>query len=329
MTKWLMSIAVLPFPLCAQYTLYACVTTSKEYVVGAKLPPSGLFSKASDGTWQHPGYNHPFLTAIDYDATDPATVYISAGNALIRGSGFGAKWTFLTGSDVTELRDVAVDRNAPGTIYFAHSHGIRVSRNRGTTWQEIGAGLHRKFTEALRVDRQRSGVLLAGGEEGIFRSEDGGKTWRIAGAAGFQVRRIEQSPHDPCEWLSTTQKGGLFASHDCGKTFENLGSIGVGTNLYDVAFDPTTPGRIAVAGWGAGISVSQDAGTTWQARNNGLPKPAVVSVVFDPVKPGRIYASVPEDALYVSDDTGKTWTKDGLEGSVVNRMRFFPEVIFR
>ena len=311
-------------PLQAQYTLYACVTNTRDYVVGAKLSPSGLFQKSQSG-WQHEGYNHPFLTAIDYD-TDPSILYLAAGNALIRAVDHGQTWKFLTGSDVTELRDVAVDRNAPGTLYFAYSHGIRVSRDRGATWQEIGGGLHRKYTEALRVDRRQSGVLLAGGEEGIFRSEDAGRSWRIAGAAGFQITRIEQSPHDPCAWLATTRKGGIFASHDCGKTFENVGRVGVGRNLYDVAFDPTEAKRVAIAGWDPGVLVSEDAGQTWQPRNTGLPGLAVVGVIFDPMKPGRMYSGVSDQALYVSEDGGRNWSKDGLEGTAVNRMKFIPEV---
>jgi photosystem II stability/assembly factor-like uncharacterized protein len=318
---------LLALPLHAQYTFYACVTNTREYVVGSKLLPSGLFQKSPAG-WEHEGYNHPFLTAIDYDS-DPSILYISAGNALIRATDHGRTWKFLTGSDVTELRDVTVDRNAPGTIYFAYSHGIRVSRDRGATWQEIGTSLRRKYTEALRVDRHQAGVLLAGGEEGIFRSEDGGATWRIAGAAGFQVTRIEQSPHDSCDWLATTQKGGLFGSHDCGKTFENVGRAGVGRNLYDVAFDPTNPKRIAVAGWDPGLMISDDGGLTWQSRNTGLPSRAVVSVIFDPVKAGRIYASVSEQALYISDDGGRSWSMDGLEGTAVNRMKFIPDGLAR
>jgi photosystem II stability/assembly factor-like uncharacterized protein len=311
------------FPVTAQYTLYACLTSTKEYFVGAKLSPSGLFIKSQGGEWQHAGYNHPFLTGLDYDAE---TLYASAGNALIRISDHGQKWKFMTGSDVTELRDVAVDRNSPGTIYFGYSHGIRVSHDRGATWQEIGAGLHRKFTEALRVDRRQAGVLLAGGEEGIFRSDDAGKTWRVAGAAGFQITHIEQSPHDPCGWLATTQRGGLFGSSDCGKTFENIGRVGVERNLYDVAYDPTDSKRMAVAGWGPGVAVSEDGGKIWQSRNTGLSRPEVVSVVFDPVNSGRMYASVNEDALYVSNDAGKNWSREGLEASVICRLKFVPEV---
>jgi hypothetical protein len=321
----LLLLAALPLPLSAQYTLYACLTSTREYFVGAKLSPSGLFIKPPAGEWQHAGYNHPFLTALDYDPADPSILYVSAGNALIRISERGQRWKFMTGSDVTELRDVAVDRNTPGTIYFAYSHGIRASHDSGATWQEIGAGLHRKYTEALRVDRQHAGVLLAGGEEGIFRTEDAGRNWRIAGAAGFQISRIEQSPHQPCSWLAATQQGGLFASSDCGKTFENAGRIGVDRNLYDIAYDPTDAKRIAVAGWGPGVVVSEDGGKTWQSRNAGLPRPEVVSLVFDPATPGRLYAGVSDDALYVSNDAGKSWSKDGLEASVVSRLRFIPE----
>ena len=322
--RWLFLLVTASLPSAAQYTLYTCMTITKEYVVGAKLSPSGLFLKSTTGEWQHIGYSHPFVFALDYDSRDPATLYLAAGNGLIQASDHGRKWKILTGSDVTELRDVAVDSKTSGTIYFAHSAGIRMSRDAGRTWQEISTGLHRKYTEAIRVDRERPGVLLAGTEEGIFRSEDDGKTWRLAGAAGFQAMHIEQSPRERCFWLATTQGGGLFASTDCGRSFENQGNLGVGRNLYDIAFDPVNPDRIAVAGWGFGVAISEDRGKSWRFRNTGLPRTDVWSVVFDPAKSGRLFASVHEEAIYVSTDDGATWMKDGAEGSAATRMKFVP-----
>lgn len=321
----LLLLAALPIPALAQFTLYSCGATLKNYVVGAKLPPSGIFVKAAEGEWLHAGYNHPFVSALDYDRDDPSVVYAAAGNGLLRVSDRGERWTILTGSEVTELLDVAVDPNAPGTIYFSHTAGIRVSRDRGVTWGDASSGLRRKYTAALRVDRRRSGVLVAGNEEGIFRSEDGGKSWRLAGAAGIQVLHIEQSPHDPCFWLAATEGSGLFASTDCGLTFESNGNLGVGRNVYDISFDPANADRVAVAGWGIGVAISEDRGKTWQLHNQGLPAPSVWSVAFDPTKPGRMYASVHEEALYVSPDYGRTWVRDGLEGSAIYRMRFVPE----
>src|SRR5262249_46850692 len=143
--------------------------------------------------------------------------------------------------------------------------------------------------------------------------------------AGIQVLHLEQSPHDPCFWLAATQGNGLFASTDCGLSFESNGNLSAGRNLYDIAFDPVNANRIAVAGWGVGVAISEDRGKTWQARNAGLPSNSAWSVAFDPARPGRIYASVHEEALYVSQDYGATWVKDGLEGSRVFRMMFVPE----
>ena len=323
--RWLLLLAALPFPVAAQYTLYVAMATTKSYVVGKPLSPSGIFLKSEGGQWRHAGYNHPFIVSLDYSISDPATLYAAAGNGLLRLTEHGERLKILTGFEVTELRDVAVDQNSPGTIYFSHSAGIAVTHDGGNTWHDISSGLRRKYTEAIRVDRRRSGVLLAGTEQGVFRSEDGGKTWKLSGAAGFQGIHIEQSPHDACFWLASTQGGGLFASRDCGVSFESNGNLGVGRTLYDIAFDPVVPNRIAVAGWGPGVSLSRDGGKTWQSRNSGLPRTDVWSVVFDPAKRGRIYASVQDEALYVSDDAGDTWTKDGLESSMVLHMKFVPE----
>src|SRR5436190_2727775 len=132
------------FPLLAQHTAYACAATTKEYVVGAKLAPSGVFRRTPNGEWQHIGFNHPFTAALDYDRRDVSLLYLAAGNGLIRLADRGEKWTILTGNDATELSDLAVDPNAPGTIYFTHTMGIRVTHDSGRTWRDASAGLKRK-----------------------------------------------------------------------------------------------------------------------------------------------------------------------------------------
>src|SRR5689334_2373417 len=110
--RWLLAAAaLLPWSVYGQYALYTCMVTSKDYVVGARLPPSGIFVKPSSGDWRHLGFNHPFINALDYDPRDPATLFVAAGNGLIRVAERGERWKILTGSDVTELMDVAVDRN--------------------------------------------------------------------------------------------------------------------------------------------------------------------------------------------------------------------------
>lgn len=312
-------------PLAAQYRLYACMRVQRNWVAGAPLAPSGLFVRPAAGDWEHLGFNHPLIVAADFDPKDPSTLFLAAGNGLIEASGFGRRWRILTGYEVTELRDVSVDPNSPGTIYFAHTAGVGVTRDGGRTFENLAPMPRRRYAEAVRVDRTRAGRLVTGGESGLFTSDDGGRTWRLAGASGFPIMHIEQSPHDARHWLATTQQGGLFVSTDGALTFENSGNVGVGRNLYDIAFDPGRPGRIALAGWGPGVVVSEDGGKTWQARNQGLPSTNVWSVAFDPAHPGRLLASVHEEALFISGDAGQSWQRFGLEGSVVYRMKFVPE----
>src|SRR5829696_8364825 len=54
----------------ADWSLYVCAATTKNYVVGAKLLPSGLFSRHGDANWKLQGHANPFTFALDYDPRD-------------------------------------------------------------------------------------------------------------------------------------------------------------------------------------------------------------------------------------------------------------------
>ena len=319
--QWFWLLAVVSMPAYAQPALYACGSFSQEYVVGAKLSPSGLFRLDSSGQWQHLGYKHPIISGFTGDPSEPGTVYIAAGNGVIRASEGGTKWQILTGSDITEVREVNASK---GTISFGYTHGIRISHDGGKTWAELAGPLRRKFTESLRPDPRDGNILIAGTEQGLWRTEDAGKTWGQVGASGYQVTRLEVSPHDACHWIAGTEGGGLFVSRDCGKSFETTGRVAFGQNIYDLAFDPAKPGRIAVAGWGFGVVISEDGGKTWTQRNQGLPRPEIMTITFDPSHAGHLYAGVNGDGVFVSDDAGVTWRKHGLEGGRIVRLRFLP-----
>jgi photosystem II stability/assembly factor-like uncharacterized protein len=314
--RYTILLALLAAPAFSESILYATAAFTKEYVVGARLPASGVFF-LEGASWKHVGYNLPIVTAISPDPSDASSLLVAAGNGLTRVSRKGDRWTILTDHEVTELRDIAL---AGSAVYFAHSAGVRVSRDNGATWTELAGSLRRKYTEAVRVTKD--GTLLAAGESGVWRYD--GK-WQLAGGAGWQILRMEVSPHDGCFIMAATQGGGLLYSRDCGRTFEHGGPLGAGRNIYDIAFDPARQDRIAIGGFGTGVAVSNDGGKTWQSRNAGLPLPDVTAVVFDPARPGRLYAAVHEEALFVSEDAGATWTKAGLDGAHVNCLRFIPE----
>lgn len=324
--RWIL-VLLLAYTAAGQteHALYACVVNAKAWVVGSRLAASGLVKLDATAEWAQLGFVHPMILAADYDGRDPATLYLAAGNGLIRARNGGRQWRITTGWEVTELRDVTVDRLSPGTVYFSHTAGIRKSSDGGDTWVDADTGIDQKYCETLQADRSRKDRILAGCANGVFLTEDGGAHWKRTGAEGIQVRRIAQSPHRPAEWLAGTQMAGLLRSSDGGLTWEAAGDVAVDRNLYDIAFDGTNPNRIALGGFGTGVLVSEDNGATWERRSAGLPRWDVWSVAFDPDKAGRLYASVHEEAVFVSEDAGKSWRNAGMDGSYVYRLHFFPE----
>jgi photosystem II stability/assembly factor-like uncharacterized protein len=310
-------------PLAAEHRLYGCGQTSKGWVVGAKLKPSGLFLHTGQD-WERLGPLHPAVITLDYDPREPRRIYLAAGNGCIRSEDGGRSWRIMTGWEMTELQDVSVDANQPDSVWIALPDGVAVSRDRGVTWSRTDLGVKRKYTQSIRVDRAHRGRVLAGSERGVLLTEDDGRSWRLAGVAQGMITHLEQSPHDPRQWIATTQEHGAYLSSDSGLSWKRLDGVPAGT-LYNASFDPTTKGRIAIAGWQTGVAVSEDGGRLWKDRSSGLPSRNIWRAVFDPDHPGAIYASVHEEAVYLSPDAGLSWNQAGIDGSIIFDFVFVPE----
>jgi hypothetical protein len=93
--------------------------------------------------------------------------------------------------------------------------------------------------------------------------------------------------------------------------------LGLGTPFVSaLAADPTSPNRV-YAGTGAGFYVSEDAGTTWTARQLRLPDPSqcpVQAIAFDPRRPSRVLIglgirlnSTGHCGAFQSSHRGRTW----------------------
>lgn len=313
---------LLPAAEPAAHKLYACGITSRGWVVGMKLPPSGLFL-SSPRDWEHLGFIHPAIETLDYDPRDPRVIYLAAGNGCIRSADGGVTWRITTSWDMTELKDVSVDRNRPDTVWVALPDGIGVTRDAGRSWARRGPVTPRKFTQTIRVDRAQAGRVLAGGEAGLFLTGDDGAAWRHV-LADVQVADVAQSPHDAGEWMAATQDGGVWLSRDSGQQWRRIDGFPAGV-VYNISYDATTPGRIAAAGWSFGVMVSVDGGRRWTPRTAGLPSQHVWRAAFDPDHAGRLWASVHEEALFASSDAGANWRSAGLPGSIVNDLIFVPE----
>ena len=210
---------------------------------------------------------------------------------------------------MTEPKSAVVDINAPDCIITALPDGIGVSLDDGLTWMHSSSGIVRRYTQAVIADRASPGVILAATEKGIYRSTDRARTWTLVQATAATVNDLQQSPHRPEEFLAVTQANGAFRSRDGGRSWVQLKGVPVGHTLHVCTYDPVTPGRLALCGWGVGVLTSDDGGETWEERSDGLPNRNVWIVDCDPDLRGRLYASPNQGAVYASDDFGRSWRR--------------------
>lgn len=308
--------------------LYAAVVETKGYVVGAENAASGLHRRGAGAEWTHLGWANVRNFGVAVVPGHPDTLFIAAGNGVLRTTDGGASWRVMTGWRVTEVLDVVVSPHAPEHVYAASAYGVWRSRDLGETWEQANAGIptpQATYTPAIAADRQQEGHLIAGSEAGLFRSTDAGARWAPIGPRSVPIRDVQQSAADPQLWLAGTQGHGALISRDGGQTWQPLKGDAPQGTVFAVAADPLKARRIAVAGYDAGVYVSDDAGASWH-RVEGLGDHHVHALAFEPSSGGRLWAGTLGAGVFYAEDlegkAGSSWTQDGLSGAVVWDMDF-------
>lgn len=168
----------------------------------------------------------------------------------------------------------------------------------------------------IAVDPAQPATVFLGAQSAVHKSTDTGLTWTTLNVAPYAavLNRLRMSPHDG-DLLLVTNFWQIFRSTDGGSNWSALaGGLPVPGGFSELAFDPTTPGRVWASG-SAGFWQSLDDGDTWtQLPATGLTS-MPLHVVADPHVPGRLLGSYGEE-LFRSTDAGATWTAaTGLPGS--------------
>jgi uncharacterized protein (TIGR03437 family) len=298
-----------------------------------------FFWRTSDGgaTWrrisEQPAAGLGLLTFL---STSPDIILGQSGTLLELTLDGGASWSDASkGVSNVFGYQVAVDPEAPSTVYLADANGPGISRSfdGGNTWTTILAG----GFSAVAVDPFDSNHLLAGTISGFHApleaSFDGGTTWLNVEPSGwFPI--VGDIVFDPTSRGTVYAVGGsgegVIRSIDAGRTW-SLANNGLTTPVslisHGLAIDPGNPSTLILATYG-GIYKSTDGGGSWVLKN---PTPAY-EPVFDPNHQGSIYAGAL--GLLKSTDAGETWAtvnvgRTDLEpGFNVTVDPEFPDTIF-
>lgn len=127
----------------------------------------------------------------------------------------------------------------------------------------------------------------------VARSQDGGRTWEdrntspsfeVADGLSVEKTWVVRPGHAdrPGEVWAGVDPGALFRSHDWGASWTPVTSLnqhptralwnpgGGGLCLHNILLHPTDPERLLVTVSAGGTYASEDGGTTWQPRNQGV-----------------------------------------------------------
>ncbi|MGH7502323.1 MAG: WD40/YVTN/BNR-like repeat-containing protein [Longimicrobiales bacterium] len=221
-------------------------------------------------------------------------------------------------------------------LFVAHADALRIS------WRFSSPRLEGREVYWAAVDT-RTGKAWAATRHAVWgthihRSDDLGDTWTVLDATPHHadersvtaVWQIASGPSwQPQRLYAGIEPAGLFVSEDEGRRWRPMDALnthptahqwqpaGGALALHSIAVDPHVPGRVFCAVSAGGVYRSDDDGSTWMAKNDGvradfLPvaSPAaghcVHKLLVHPAREGRLYQQN-HCGVYLSDDAGDSW----------------------
>ncbi|MBI4418539.1 MAG: hypothetical protein HY563_07160 [Ignavibacteriales bacterium] len=304
-------------------TVYASVFSTKLFVVGAANPQTGMFyhRPSEDTVWRHTGAKNIRANALAvFPGSDGRIRYTASGNGLHKTTDGGNNWKITTGWRITEIWAVSLDPVDPSAVYIGTAYGIYKSTDQGDTWKQVFTG----FVSCIIVDRTNPSVLYAATELGVYKSTDRGETWQRTGLSIDRTRTVTQHPKDPQTLLVGTEKHGIYATSNGGRTWTKREAGIDHETFYTIAFDPSDPSIVYAGGYATGVYRSKDGGYSWRRTCVGFAVEHIHSIAVDPTDTRRVYAGTMGAGMYRSEDRGENWRFIGLPGAQVGRIVIEP-----
>lgn len=288
--------------------IYVSMLGTRKHRLSGVNPTVGLFYSTDGGlTWTHTGWKQgKAFAAVRPPGGGGDTVFVAAGNGVMRTIDGGNHWRITTGWEVTEVQDVALSARRPNDVFAATPYGIFRSRDFGGSWTRVGENITPPFVSTIRVDRVDSDRIRAGTESGLWVSSDGGEVW-TRGPLRHAIRSIRQSPHNAAVWVAALQDHGVAVRVDGASAWRLSPDID-GLTVYEVEFDPFDAQRLVAGGWKTGLLESRDLGETWTQIDRNLPSEDIHGIAFSRAIPGLLFVGTMDEGVFVSKDGGKNFT---------------------
>jgi photosystem II stability/assembly factor-like uncharacterized protein len=200
---------------------------------------------------------------------------------------------------------VTIDPRQPDHLILGtNDGGLLGTTDGGANWIDVGAGLLSRAPRKAVYDPNTPGQLYCGSFDGggLYSSADNGFNWtrHRFGSPAIYVWTTAVDPITGAVYAGTKGEG-LWRSKDGAATFTRIDGTSI-PQVRNVAFDPSTPGKIFVASIG-GIWRSIDDG----AHFSKVSAPPTLTLSVDPSNPSVIYAGTQSAGVLKSVDGGATF----------------------
>lgn len=242
-----------------------------------------------------------------------------------------ALWT-TTGPDGGGLSFLATSAASPDTVYVASSFALFRSSNSGASFSRRADAQNLGVILDVVVSPANADVVYLLTDSGVLKSTDGAGSFAPASAGlptqNFLARDLALQPGTTGTLILTSSSHGAFRSTDGGTSWAAIGGATLPIRLSQVAFDPTSPGRVLIspcapedgsAYTGAPLYRSSDGGVSFSAVTvTGAPPElaaCTAALAFSSTTPGLVLATEgngplqPFNTLLRSTDGGLTFTR--------------------
>jgi photosystem II stability/assembly factor-like uncharacterized protein len=297
----------------------------------------GVYLTTNGGTLWQEVLGNENINSVEYALSNPNIAYAGSAGAIYRSENGGQRWQKVSsgadgwGSPGVRAGfpiDFQIDPGNPNRI-FANNYGGGnfLSIDGGQSWTVASDGYTGAQVRDIAVDPINPAVVYAAARSGFFSSTDGGNSWlglNKPPAFHLEWNAVAIDPSDPKHVLASNNWDPVILQSDNnGQTWNLIGNRlqeGMAWRVFKFsASEPRTvyAGSSAYFSAGvfddqmsaAGVYVSHDGGTTWNAANDTLSAQAnVIDLSVDPYDAQVVYAATGTSGLLKSSNGGSRWT---------------------
>lgn len=217
------------------------------------------------------------VESVAIDPKDPRVIYAGTWHLPWKTSDGGEHWNNIKDGviDDSDVFSIIVDPKDPQTVYASACSGIYKSENAGEKFQKVqGIPSTARRTRVLKQSPNELSTVYAGTTEGLFLTTDSGKTWTRTTGPEVIVNDVFVDPSNTKHLLVATDRGGVLASEDGGKSFQPSNTGFTVRQVSSYVSDSRSPATVYVGvlndkDWG-GVFESKDGSLSWIQRSSGL-----------------------------------------------------------